>query len=109
MRVVSPECGVMLTVPTGPDRVGPDRERAVRVTRSWFELCAERLLGSSGAFVRTTDPLPEWVTAEVGVKLRAPAGTMGTPWQWDVPYSPGAWAELLRRLDPLPDYASYEA
>jgi hypothetical protein len=97
-------CGVMLTVP-----VGPDRERAVRATRSWFEQCAERLLGSPGAFVRTTDPLPEWMKAEMGVKLRPPAGTTGTPWQWDSPYSPAAWAELLRRLDPLPDHASFEA
>jgi hypothetical protein len=94
----------MLTVP-----VGPDRQRAVRATRSWFELCAERLLGSPGTFVRTTDPLPEWMTAQVGVKLEPPAGMTGAPWRWDSPYSPAAWAELLRRLNPLPDYVGYEA
>jgi hypothetical protein len=49
------------------------------------------------------------MTAQVGVKLRPPVGTTGTPWRWDMPYSPAAWAELLSRLDPLPDFASFEA
>jgi hypothetical protein len=95
--VARQKCGVMLTVP-----VGPDRERAVRATRSWFEACAERLAG-------TTDPLPEDARAEVGIKIRPPAGTTGTPWRWDAPYSAASWAELLGRLDPLPSYAACEA
>jgi hypothetical protein len=87
----------MLTVP-----VGPDRERAVRATRFWFELCAGRLTGP-------VDALPADATVEVGVKLDPPEGITGTPWEWDAPYSPAAWAELLQRIDPMPDFASYEA
>src|ERR1700754_5102976 len=87
----------MLTVPAGPDR-----ERAVRATRSWFELCAARLIGPANT-------LPEEARVEVGVKLEPPAGFTGTPWRWDMPYSAAAWTRLLGHLDPLPDLASFEA
>lgn len=102
--MVRAECGVMLTVPTVPDRA-----RAVRAARSWFQLCVDGLLGSFGEFLRTASPLPDSIQTVVDVTIDPPRGTRGTPWEWRMPYSPQTWAEFLARLEALPSYAAFAA
>ncbi|MEU8377468.1 hypothetical protein AB0C22_30780 [Micromonospora sp. NPDC048894] len=105
-------CGVSLTIP-----VEPDRERAGRATRRWFEVCSDRLVGEFGEVVRSTpqDRLvfvaerPDEIKAQVGTVVDPPDGYQGESWEWDVVYSAVAWEELLGRVESLPDQGSWEA
>jgi hypothetical protein len=103
-------CTVTLTVP-----IDPDRERAVRAARRWFELCPERLHGAFGAAVRAMPQVelgpdnsrPGAVHAVVGVAVLDDGSP--EPREWTEVYSPRSWEQLLRRLADLPDNASFEA
>jgi hypothetical protein len=105
-------CVVMLTLP-----VGQDRERVIRAARRWFELCAARFHGEFGAAVRAAAPhrlervggRPGAISAQVGTAVFPDDGYAGEPWEWDAPYSPSAWDELLHKIGELPSNASFEA
>ena len=109
---VKKRCGVSLTIPAEPDR-----ERAGRVTRQWFEVCSDRLVGEFGEVVRSTpqDRLvfvaerPDEIKAQVGTVVDPPDGDQGESREWDVVYSAVAWEELLGRVERLPDLGSWEA
>jgi hypothetical protein len=102
----------MLTVP-----VEPDRQRATAAARLWFGLATDRLVGEFAAAVRANPVRRRYLSelncgdvwAVVGTTLHPSRGYVGEPWEWDAPYSPAAWEELLRKLGDLPAVASFEA
>ncbi|MEU8164929.1 hypothetical protein AB0B97_00310 [Micromonospora sp. NPDC049004] len=101
---------MMVTVP-----VSPDRERAVRAMRRWFELCPPRLHGAFGAAVRAMPkadldpPVSPPGTVHNSVSTAVFDDLYREPREWMETYSPGSWDELLRRLGEVPDAASFEA
>jgi len=88
--------------------IGPDRERAVRAARLWFQVCPPALHGRFGAAVRAGDADATGpVNASVDVAIWD--GKNPEPWEWMVPYSSASFDELLRRIGRLPDTAGFHA
>jgi hypothetical protein len=90
--------------------VGSDRKRAVEAARSWFTLCADRLLGAPGRLVRTAPQAEiDWYSGEP-FAWRASVSWLQSPRhvEWIENYSAKAWADLLDQLANLPRVASLE-
>jgi hypothetical protein len=75
--------------------IGPDRERAVRAARRWFELCPDQLHGSF-------DP------ANAALSVAVFDDSHPEPWEWSETWSRPSWDEFLRQLGRLPDAAGFE-
>lgn len=89
--------------------VGSDRGRAVEAARSWFTLCADRLLGAPGRLARSAPPAEiDWFSDQP-FAWRASVGlSRSRHEEWIETYSAKGWAELLDQLSSLPRGAAME-